>query len=164
MNVDFLTLNRIDGGPLSLLDFTTIALWPFDDFLLALLSHCFWLRLLSLKIQRLSLVRSPMIIQESRLEISALSGKNVHFFYHLWQTPDNWGSPWFLDFQVISPLPNITFNIGTTYAGNIPVQRAGHPNNTLFFIGVEKTKGSLIAKSTPANRDPWGIWLNGGWF
>lgn len=68
----------------------------------------------------------------------------------------------FPDFQVTSPLPNITFDIGTTYAGNIPVQRAGHPNNTLFFVGVEKTKGSLIAKSTPANRDPWGIWLNGG--
>lgn len=66
------------------------------------------------------------------------------------------------DFQVTDRLPNITFNIGRTFAGNLPVQRANHPNNTLFFIGVEKTLGSLTAPLAPANHNPWGIWLNGG--
>ncbi|KDR80630.1 hypothetical protein GALMADRAFT_240974 [Galerina marginata CBS 339.88] len=65
-------------------------------------------------------------------------------------------------FQVTSKLPNVTFDVGRMFAGNIPVQRAGHPNDTLFFIGVEKSRGSLTALSTPSNRDPWGIWLNGG--
>ncbi|KAJ7812745.1 Alpha/Beta hydrolase protein [Mycena olivaceomarginata] len=45
------------------------------------------------------------------------------------------------------------------FAGNIDVQRAGHPNNTLFFWALENKPGSLTAaKST----EPWGIWLNGG--
>ncbi|KAG6821213.1 hypothetical protein H0H93_004034 [Arthromyces matolae] len=47
---------------------------------------------------------------------------------------------------------------GHSYAGNLPVQRAGHPNNTLFFAGFEKSTGSLTKNS----QDPWGIWLNGG--
>jgi len=67
-----------------------------------------------------------------------------------------------LDFQVTNKLPNVTYDIGRTYAGNIGVQRPGHPNDTLFFIGVEKAKGSLTASPSPRNRDPWGLWLNGG--
>lgn len=66
------------------------------------------------------------------------------------------------DFQVTAKLPNVTFPLGRSFAGNIPVQRPGHPNDTLFFIGFEKSKGSLTAPLSPANRDPWGIWLNGG--
>ena len=66
------------------------------------------------------------------------------------------------DFQVTAKLPNVTFPLGRSFAGNIPVQRPGHPNDTLFFVGFEKCKGSLTAPSNPANRDPWGIWLNGG--
>ncbi|KAJ7180968.1 Alpha/Beta hydrolase protein [Mycena filopes] len=66
---------------------------------------------------------------------------------------------WQKYFQVTAPLPNITFSLPRSYAGNIDVQRAGHPNNTLFFWALEKSTGSLTAaKST----EPWGIWLNGG--
>ncbi|KIM44598.1 hypothetical protein M413DRAFT_8957 [Hebeloma cylindrosporum] len=66
------------------------------------------------------------------------------------------------DFEVTAKLPNVTFPLGRSFAGNIPVQRPGHPNDTLFFIGFEKSKGSLTAPSSPSNRAPWGIWLNGG--
>ncbi|KIL69347.1 hypothetical protein M378DRAFT_98802 [Amanita muscaria Koide BX008] len=66
-------------------------------------------------------------------------------------------------FQVTQPLPNVTFaaESGRMFAGNIPVQRQGHPNDTLFFIGVEKSNGSLTEKNDD-NSEPWGIWLNGG--
>lgn len=56
-------------------------------------------------------------------------------------------------------LPNVTFNLGRSWAGNIPVQREGHPNDTLFFWAVEKENGSLTTDRTDK---PWGIWLNGG--
>ena len=67
---------------------------------------------------------------------------------------------WQSYFQVTEKLPNVTFNLdGRTFAGNLPVQRAGHPNDTLFFWAFEKQNGSLTdANST----EPWGIWLNGG--
>ena len=67
-----------------------------------------------------------------------------------------------VDFLVTQPLPNITFKLPRTYAGNIPVQRAGHPNDTLFFLGFEKSTGSLTAPASKFNKEPWGIWLNGG--
>ncbi|KAL9713485.1 hypothetical protein Ac2012v2_003096 [Leucoagaricus gongylophorus] len=62
-------------------------------------------------------------------------------------------------FRVKDPLPNVTFHLGNSFAGNIPVNRAGHPNNTLFFVGFEKSSGSL---TTNDDLEPWGIWLNGG--
>ncbi|OBZ74243.1 Serine carboxypeptidase-like 21 [Grifola frondosa] len=65
-------------------------------------------------------------------------------------------------FEVTEPLPNVTFDIGRNWAGNIPVQRAGHPNNTLFFWAFEKENGSLTAAANERNDEPWGIWLNGG--
>ena len=69
-----------------------------------------------------------------------------------------------LDFEVTQPLPNITFPLNRNFAGNIPVDRTGHPNNTLFFWGVEKTQGSLTSPAGPLGDSPapWGIWLNGG--
>ncbi|KAF5383799.1 hypothetical protein D9615_003548 [Tricholomella constricta] len=66
---------------------------------------------------------------------------------------------WQSYFEVTQKLPNVTFNTGRSYAGNIPVQRLGHPNNTLFFVGFEKSRGSLTTKNS---QEPWGIWLNGG--
>lgn len=66
------------------------------------------------------------------------------------------------DFRVVDPLPNITFPVQQSYAGNIPVNRAGHPNNTLFFVGFEKSNGSLTAAPGAHKDSPWGIWLNGG--
>ncbi|KAG6908972.1 hypothetical protein DXG01_002580 [Tephrocybe rancida] len=75
------------------------------------------------------------------------------------QPTGDFSPSWQQYFQVTQKLPNVTFSTGgRTYAGNLPVQRAGHPNNTLFFTGFEKYTGSL----TGNNQEPWGIWLNGG--
>ncbi len=49
-----------------------------------------------------------------------------------------------------------------SFAGNIGVQREGHPNDTLFFWAFEKEKGSLTADANGTSTEPWGIWLNGG--
>ncbi|KAI0954566.1 hypothetical protein AcW1_006420 [Taiwanofungus camphoratus] len=65
-------------------------------------------------------------------------------------------------FEVTDPLPNVTWDLGRTFAGNIGVQRAGHPNNTLFFWAFEKENGSLTAGANEQSDVPWGIWLNGG--
>lgn len=64
-----------------------------------------------------------------------------------------------LDFQVTENLPNVTWSLPRNWAGNIPVQREGHPNDTLFFWAFESEEGSFTSDSTHA---PWGIWLNGG--
>lgn len=47
------------------------------------------------------------------------------------------------DFLVKSNLPNATFALERSFAGSLPVNREGHPNNTLFFWGWEKSNGSL---------------------
>ncbi|KLO07454.1 alpha/beta-hydrolase [Schizopora paradoxa] len=57
---------------------------------------------------------------------------------------------------------NISFSLNRNWAGNIPVDRAGHPNDTLFFWGFEKENGSLTANAGELSDEPWGIWLNGG--
>ncbi|KIJ31431.1 hypothetical protein M422DRAFT_53358 [Sphaerobolus stellatus SS14] len=63
-------------------------------------------------------------------------------------------------FLVKDQLPNATFSLERSFAGNLPVNRAGHPNNTLFFWAWEKSNGSLTQEG---NDDaPWMIWLNGG--
>ncbi|KAK7685714.1 hypothetical protein QCA50_011058 [Cerrena zonata] len=62
-------------------------------------------------------------------------------------------------FLVKGSLPNVTFDAGRSFAGNIGVNRAGHPNDTLFFWGYEHEEGSL---TDDGNNAPWGIWLNGG--
>ena len=67
-----------------------------------------------------------------------------------------------IDFQVVQSLPNVTFQLNRSFAGNIPVGRAGHPNNTLFFWAFEKENGSLTAAAGERSDEPWGIWLNGG--
>lgn len=61
-------------------------------------------------------------------------------------------------------LPNITGTLPRNFAGNIPVNRAGHPNDTLFFWAFEHAgkRGSLTAPADPHNTDPWIIWLQGG--
>ncbi|KAF7303613.1 Carboxypeptidase [Mycena indigotica] len=70
----------------------------------------------------------------------------------------DFGVNWQRYFEVTSPLPNITKPLTRSFAGNVGVNRAGHPNATLFFWAFEKTNGSLTSGST----DPWIIWLNGG--
>lgn len=66
-----------------------------------------------------------------------------------------------VDFQVTAPLPNVTWNLPRNWAGNIPVQRPGHPNDTLFFWAFEREYGSLTAGANERLDEPWGIWLNG---
>jgi carboxypeptidase D len=68
------------------------------------------------------------------------------------------------DFEVTDKLPNITGTLPRNFAGNIPVNRAGHPNNTLFFWAFEHASknGSLTAPADANNTDPWIIWLQGG--
>ncbi|KAF8119525.1 Alpha/Beta hydrolase protein [Boletus edulis] len=65
---------------------------------------------------------------------------------------------WQKYFQVTENLSNVTYPLARNWAGNIPVQRTGHPNNTLFFWGFESSGGSFTDNSDK----PWGIWLNGG--
>jgi carboxypeptidase D len=68
------------------------------------------------------------------------------------------------DFVVTDKLLNITGTLPCNFAGNIPVNRAGHPNNTLFFWAFEHTSknGSLTTPADENNTDPWIIWLQGG--
>ncbi|KAF8521294.1 alpha/beta-hydrolase [Gautieria morchelliformis] len=65
-------------------------------------------------------------------------------------------------FLVKDQLPNMTFSLERSFAGNIPVNRQGHPNNTLFFWGFEKSNGSLTGDPNANTTEPWMIWLNGG--
>ena len=66
------------------------------------------------------------------------------------------------DFEVTEPLTNVTWTLPRNFAGNVGVNRAGHPNNTLFFWAFEKENGSLTAAAGDRADEPWGIWLNGG--
>ena len=71
------------------------------------------------------------------------------------------------DFEVTEKLPDITGALPAlprSFAGNIPVNRSGHPNDTLFFWAFEKVgkNGSLTAPADVNNTDPWIIWLQGG--
>ncbi|KAJ3865848.1 alpha beta-hydrolase [Lentinula novae-zelandiae] len=82
-------------------------------------------------------------------------------FPHLYAgAPSGDYSPeWQSYFEVIEPLPNVTFPLTRSFAGNLPVQRADHPNDTLFFWAFEHQNGSLTSNTST---EPWGIWLNGG--
>ncbi|KAJ7934228.1 alpha/beta-hydrolase [Mycena leptocephala] len=70
------------------------------------------------------------------------------------------GPEWQNYFEVTEPLlPNATTPLTRSFAGNVGVNRAGHPNATLFLWAFEKSNGSLASNSST---DPWIIWLNGG--
>ncbi|KAK7037692.1 hypothetical protein VNI00_010918, partial [Paramarasmius palmivorus] len=68
-------------------------------------------------------------------------------------------------FQVTESLPNVTGTIEVTrsFAGNIAVDRPGHPNDTLWFWGFERENGSLTAGAGERQDEPWLVWLNGGY-
>ncbi|KAJ7668909.1 alpha/beta-hydrolase [Mycena rosella] len=70
------------------------------------------------------------------------------------------GPDWQKYFEVAGPLPNVTGPIARSFAGNVGVNRADHPNATLFFWAFEKANGTLTGAA--ADTDPWMIWLNGG--
>ncbi|KAJ7186610.1 Alpha/Beta hydrolase protein, partial [Mycena filopes] len=63
-------------------------------------------------------------------------------------------------FEVTGALPNVTTPVARSFAGNVGVNRADHPNATLFFWAFEKANGTLTGSAS--NTDPWIIWLNGG--
>ena len=58
-----------------------------------------------------------------------------------------------LDFLVNDPLPNMTFTLERSFAGNLPVNRQGHPDNTLFFWAFEKTNGSLTRNANESTTE-----------
>ncbi|KAJ7112959.1 alpha/beta-hydrolase [Mycena epipterygia] len=70
------------------------------------------------------------------------------------------GPDWQHYFEVTSPLPNVTGPIARSFAGNVGVNRADHPNATLFFWAFEKANGTLTTSTN--DTEPWIIWLNGG--
>ncbi|KDQ48904.1 hypothetical protein JAAARDRAFT_201343 [Jaapia argillacea MUCL 33604] len=74
----------------------------------------------------------------------------------------NYSPEWQSYFEVTEPLPNVTAMLSRSFAGNMAVDRQGHPNDTLFFWGFEKENGSLTAAEGERSDDPWLIWLNGG--
>ena len=70
------------------------------------------------------------------------------------------------DFEVTEALPKAAFSsapLARSFAGNLPVNRAGHPNDTLFFWAFESQNGSLTADAGERSDAPWAIWLNGGY-
>ncbi|KAJ7032821.1 alpha/beta-hydrolase [Mycena alexandri] len=70
------------------------------------------------------------------------------------------GPEWQDYFEVTGALPNVTKPIARSFAGNVGVNRADHPNATLFFWAFEKANGTLTGSAS--DTDPWIIWLNGG--
>ncbi|KAJ7083434.1 Alpha/Beta hydrolase protein [Mycena epipterygia] len=71
------------------------------------------------------------------------------------------GPDWQNYFEVTNlTLPNIAGPIARSFAGNVGVNRADHPNATLFFWAFEKANGTLTGSA--ADTDPWIIWLDGG--
>ncbi|KAJ7027721.1 alpha/beta-hydrolase [Mycena alexandri] len=87
-------------------------------------------------------------------------------FPHAWpgQPKGTFSPEWQDYFEVTETLPNITGKLPRNFAGNIPVNRAGHPNDTLFFWAFEHAgkNGSLTSPADANNTDPWIIWLQGG--
>ncbi|KAG8779565.1 hypothetical protein FRC15_010063 [Serendipita sp. 397] len=73
-----------------------------------------------------------------------------------------YGADWQAYYRVTTALPNVTFTLPGTYAGSISVDRSGHTNNSLFFVGFENSEGSLTASENERSNEPWMIWLNGG--
>ncbi|KAI0634125.1 alpha/beta-hydrolase [Trametes polyzona] len=87
-------------------------------------------------------------------------------FPHAWpgQPKDAFSPAWQSYFEVKDALPGIPPGLPRSFAGNIPVNRAGHPNNTLFFWGFERqgANGTLTAPAGANNTEPWILWLQGG--
>lgn len=109
---------------------------------------------------------SPTHGPDSPQDRSAQSGSNVSPLVYLasvlWTQAND---VYDLDFEVKGPLPNLTdADLPRSYAGNIPVDRIGHPNDTFFFWGFEKAgqSGSLTISASAENTDPWILWVQGG--
>ncbi|KAI0773268.1 Alpha/Beta hydrolase protein [Trametes elegans] len=104
----------------------------------------------------------------------ALALPTAHAAYSRHEVPASWpdaypGKPsgdlspdWQRYYEITTPLPNVTFDVPRSFAGNVPVGRENHPNNTLFFWAVEKENGSLTVGADEHSDKPWAVWLNGG--
>ncbi|KAI9066342.1 alpha/beta-hydrolase [Trametes sanguinea] len=108
-----------------------------------------------------------LVLGVSRFALGQGSQSSVpNTFPHAWPgQPNGTFSPeWQSYFEVTQKLPNITAPLPRSFAGNIPVNRTGHPNDTLFFWAFENqgSNGSLTAPADTNNTDPWIIWLQGG--
>ena len=96
-----------------------------------------------------------------RKETIALHGRSVCLHHWSILKANNFRTI-YPDFEVVEPLPNVSFPINRNWAGNIRVNRTGHQNDTLFFWGFEREEGSLTAPAHGGSNEPWAIWLNGG--
>lgn len=70
-----------------------------------------------------------------------------------------------LDFEVTDPLPRLEhIALSRSFAGNIPVNRPDHPDDTLFFWAFERqgSNGTLTASADENSTEPWIIWIQGG--
>ncbi|OCH94794.1 alpha/beta-hydrolase [Obba rivulosa] len=105
----------------------------------------------------------PLLLALCTLVVGQGSQSIPNTFPHTYpEAPNGSFSPaWQSYYEVKSPLPNITFPLPRSFAGNIPVDRPGHPNDTLFFWGFENQKRNGSITDTN-NTDPWLLWLQGG--
>ncbi|KAH9848633.1 alpha/beta-hydrolase [Lenzites betulinus] len=87
-------------------------------------------------------------------------------FPHVWpgQPKGDFSPAWQSFFEVKESLQGIPTGLPRSFAGNIPVNRAGHPNNTLFFWGFERegANGTLTAPAQADSTEPWILWIQGG--
>ena len=54
----------------------------------------------------------------------------------------------------------MTTPLSRNWAGSVSVDRAGHPNDTLFFWAFEKEEGSLTATADERSDEPWAIFIS----
>ncbi|KAJ7479822.1 alpha/beta-hydrolase [Mycena latifolia] len=107
---------------------------------------------------QIALVVASVFIPRCVAQSSTVPSSFPHAYPGMPTTP--FGPDWQHYFEVTGPLPNVTGPIARSFAGNVGVNRADHPNATLFFWAFEKANGTLTGSA--ADTDPWIIWLNGG--
>lgn len=113
------------------------------------------------RIARTSLIHSRITTRGFPQETTVQIGKIVCLFSGLFSPAEYNTEPALTDFLVNTSLPNVTFPLNRSFAGNIAVNRANHLNDTLFFWAFESENGSLTADASASDK-PWAIWLNGG--
>ncbi|KAJ7479829.1 alpha/beta-hydrolase [Mycena latifolia] len=107
---------------------------------------------------QIALIVASVFIPRCVAQSSTVPSTFPHAYPGMPTTP--FGPDWQHYFEVTGPLPNVTGPIARSFAGNVGVNRADHPNATLFFWAFEKANGTLTGSA--ADTDPWIIWLNGG--
>ncbi|KAJ7769346.1 alpha/beta-hydrolase [Mycena metata] len=105
---------------------------------------------------QIALLTGALVLQCFAQNSSGPPSTFPHAYPGFPKTP--FGPEWQKYFEVIGALPNVTQPIARSFAGNVGVNRADHPNATLFFWAFEKANGTLTGSA--ADTDPWIIWLN----